>query len=236
MDYVLVHGTTQSPRGWDRLAAALDARGHRAVPVDLLAGGADLDAEEYADLVAGQVAAATAEGPDGGDGGADGPAVVVHSGAGALAAAVAARLEASRVVWLAAFVPDTVGGRSLLDEMQVSAAQMFNTEWTQLAAPPTEDPVTAGYFLFHDGDLATLRWGLESVRLFQPARVFAQKPRPLPESAESTYLLPMRDRTLRPHWMRATAEVRLGVKAVEVDAGHCPHVSAPEEVAGIIAG
>ncbi|MFD0803845.1 hypothetical protein ACFQZU_21345, partial [Streptomonospora algeriensis] len=62
MDYVLVHGTTQSPRGWDRLAAALAARGHRAVPVDLLAGGCDLGAEGYADLVAQQVAAKTADG------------------------------------------------------------------------------------------------------------------------------------------------------------------------------
>ncbi|MFD0776568.1 alpha/beta hydrolase, partial [Streptomonospora algeriensis] len=165
-----------------------------------------------------------------------GPTVVVHSGAGALASAVAARLRASRVVWLAAFVPDTVGGRSLLDEMQVSAAQMFNPEWTQLAAPPTEDAVTAGYFLFHDGDLETLRWGLDTVRLFQPARAFAQAPRPLPGGVASTYLLPMRDRTLRPQWMRVAAELRLDVKAVEVDTGHCPHVSAPEEVASIIAG
>ncbi|WP_052809951.1 alpha/beta fold hydrolase [Streptomonospora alba] len=170
MEYILVHGTTQSPRGWDRLAEALVARGHRPVPVDLLAGGTDRSAEEYADLVAEQVAAATAEGaaspagePDGrgvgrrADDGGNGPTVVVHSGAGALAAAVAARVGAGRVVWLAAFVPDTIGGRSLLDEMQASPAQMFNSEWTQLVAPPTQDPVTAGYFLFHDGDLATLR-------------------------------------------------------------------------------
>ncbi|WP_052809950.1 alpha/beta fold hydrolase [Streptomonospora alba] len=73
------------------------------------------------------------------------------------------------------------------------------------------------------------------MRLFQPARAFAQAPRALPRGVVSTYLLPLRDRTLRPHWMRVAAEVRLDVKAVEVDAGHCPHVSAPEEVASIIA-
>ncbi|MUL42385.1 alpha/beta hydrolase [Streptomonospora sp. PA3] len=239
MDYVLVHGTTQSPRGWERLAEALVRRGHRAVPVDLLQGGADLDTDGYADLVARQVAADAGEPPaqeGAGGGSARGPVVVVHSGAGALASAVASRLGASRVVWLAAFVPDTIGRRSLLSEIQISAAEMFNPEWTGLAAPPTDDPVAAGYFLFHDGDLATLRWGLETVRLFQPARVYAEPPRPLPQGVTSTYLLPVRDRTLRPEWMRAAAEIRLHTKAIEVDAGHCPHVSAPEEVASIIAG
>ncbi|GAA1759032.1 MULTISPECIES: alpha/beta hydrolase [Streptomonospora] len=235
MDYVLVHGTTQSPRGWDRLTAALARRGHRAVAVDLLEGGSDLDADGYAEIAARQVAAAAAgsEAPVVGSSGA-GPVVVVHSGAGALASAVAARLGASRVVWLAAFVPDTVRRRSLLSEIQGSAAEMFSSEWSGLAAPPTGDPVTAGYFLFHDGDLATLRWGLDTVRLFQPARVYAQEPRPLPDGVASTYLLPVRDRTLRPQWMRVAAELRLRIKALEVDAGHCPHVSAPEEVAGII--
>jgi hypothetical protein len=29
MDYVLVHGTTQSPAGWERLAGILTERGHR---------------------------------------------------------------------------------------------------------------------------------------------------------------------------------------------------------------
>ncbi|MDT0303208.1 alpha/beta fold hydrolase [Streptomonospora wellingtoniae] len=235
MDYVLVHGTTQSPRGWDRLAAALARRGHRAVAADLLEGGSDLDADGYAEIVAKQVATETADqAAREGRGSGTGPVVVVHSGAGALASALATRLGASRVVWLAAFVPDTVRGRSLLSEIQGSSAEMFSSEWSGLAAPATEDPVTAGYFLFHDGDLATLRWGLDTVRLFQPARVYAQRPRPLPDGVASTYLLPMRDRTLRPHWMRVAAELRLRIKALEVDAGHCPHVSAPEEVAGII--
>ncbi|GAB3463315.1 hypothetical protein GCM10027570_50460 [Streptomonospora sediminis] len=265
MDYVLVHGTTQSPQGWERLAGALARRGHRAVPVDLLPGGSELDAEGYAELAAEQVAAQTGEQPapwtaedeeraersaghraapgalggaaeNQGAGAARGPVVVVHSGAGALAPAISTRLGASRVVWLAAFVPDTIGSRSLLSETRASADEMFNHEWTRLSAPPTEDPVAAGYFLFHDGDLATLRWGLETVRLFEPARIYTEPPRALPRGVASTYVLPVRDRTLRPQWMRTAAELRLNIKAIEVDAGHCPHVSAPEEVAGIIAG
>ena len=38
MEFVLVHGTTQSPAGWDRLVGALGARGHRVTLIDLPAG------------------------------------------------------------------------------------------------------------------------------------------------------------------------------------------------------
>jgi len=33
--FVLVHGTTQSPAGWDRLAAELRGRGHGVTTIDL---------------------------------------------------------------------------------------------------------------------------------------------------------------------------------------------------------
>jgi pimeloyl-ACP methyl ester carboxylesterase len=35
VEFVLVHGTTQSPAGWDRLARALGAPGHRVRAIDL---------------------------------------------------------------------------------------------------------------------------------------------------------------------------------------------------------
>jgi alpha-beta hydrolase superfamily lysophospholipase len=35
MDFLLVHGSTQGPGGYDRLAAALQSRGHHTVAVDL---------------------------------------------------------------------------------------------------------------------------------------------------------------------------------------------------------
>jgi len=42
VEFVLVHGTTQSPAGWDRLAAALGARGHRVTAIDLPPGPAGI--------------------------------------------------------------------------------------------------------------------------------------------------------------------------------------------------
>jgi len=100
-DFVLVHGTTQSPTGWDRLVAALDARGHRSQTVDL-ARSDELSAEDYADEVRRQVPKTAAH-----------PVVVAHSGAGLLLPAAARSLGAQRQVWLAASIPD--GQRSLLE-------------------------------------------------------------------------------------------------------------------------
>ena len=37
MDFVLVHGTTQSPQGWARLQHALEHRGHRGVSIEEIA-------------------------------------------------------------------------------------------------------------------------------------------------------------------------------------------------------
>jgi hypothetical protein len=59
-------------------------------------------------------------------------------------------------------------------------------------------------------------------------------PRPLPPAVECFFILPAGDRTLRPEWMRHAARERLGIRPAEVSAGHCPHVSQPETIAGIL--
>jgi pimeloyl-ACP methyl ester carboxylesterase len=247
MDFVLVHGTTQSPACWDRLAAALARRGHRAETVDLPTDRPGLLAADYARLAAGQVG-----------GKVDDPVVVAHSGGGLLLPAVAREVGARHLVWLAAAIPDPEG-RSFRAEIQAAGSEMFSEEWRSLTEPPTADPVLAAYFLFHDCDLATLRWGLSTLRLFQPAAVYTQAPgRPGPAAPSagpgstgpgstgpgstapgstapgSTFVLPLGDRTLRPDWMRSAARDRLGVEPVEIDGGHCPHVSRPEAVAEIL--
>jgi Alpha/beta hydrolase family len=101
---------------------------------------------------------------------------------------------------------------------------------------PTSDPRLALRFLFHDCDPATQQWALGTLRLFNPGpAVYQHTPRPLPPAVERSFILPTGDRTLRPEWMRQAAQQRLGVEPIEVSAGHCPHVSQPEAIAGILA-
>jgi pimeloyl-ACP methyl ester carboxylesterase len=213
-DIVLIHGTTQSPVGWRRLVDALKPRGHRVVTVDLAAGSATSVAE-YVDLIGQQVPRDLAD-----------PLIVAHSGSAPLLPSVARRLGARRQVWLAALVPD--GRQSFLDEIQVAPTDIFHRDW--LGRDPTTDPVLATYFLFHDCELETLQWALTTVRLFAPNVLYTETVTLAPE-IPSTYVVAMRDRTLRAEWCRREAVRRLGADIVELDAGHCPHVSAPEPLA-----
>ncbi len=213
MDFVLVHGTTQGPAGWDRVAKLLTAAGHRAVAVDLLTPR-DLPVEGYAQQAEDQY-----------DG--ERPVVVAHSGAGVLLPAIAEALDARAMVWVAAYIPDFAGGRCLRDDVLAA----FAPEW--IGVDPTADQEKASEFLFHDCDPETEHRAMDTLRLFNPPVLAAHHADPAPE-IPSTVIVPTRDRTLKPEWMRRAARERLGVPAIEVDAGHCPHLSRPAELAGIL--
>lgn len=215
-DFVLLHGTTQSPRGWDRLVGALEDRGHTSHLVDL-DSSEDRDAEAYALEVCRQVSGTVGR-----------PVVVAHSGAGLVLPAAARALGAARQVWLAAAVPDE--HHALSETMRADPAAMFNPEW--VGQDPTTDPVLAAYFLFHDADLATLRWALGTLRRFVPARLY-REPVATTDDIPSTYIVCTQDRTLRPDWSRREAR-RTKATLLEIDAGHCPHVSQPAQLAELL--
>lgn len=216
MDFVLLHGTTQAPAGWDRLVTALEERGHRTMVIDLPTDQPELRAGDYARLAADQVDF-------------DQPVVVGHSGAGLLLPAVGSATGASRLVWLAAAVPGEVSYR---EEVASRGDEIAQPEWRSAAPELLSDPVGCAYFLFHDCDLATLRWALSTIRLFLPAAVYQE--RLTGSTLPSTFVLPEHDRTLRPEWMARIARERLGVEPVTIDAGHCPHVSVPDRLAELI--
>jgi pimeloyl-ACP methyl ester carboxylesterase len=218
MDFLLVHGSTQSPRAYDRLAAALHDRGHRSVAVDLPVDRPEWTAVQYAEAAAAQGGSLTE------------PVLVVHSAAGALAPAIAAVTGARHIAWLATVLPDP--GRSVLDEVRADDG-MFDPEWRSWTAGLEEAPAETAYFLFHDCDLETLRWALSTTRLWSPRTVF-EETAPASDLPLSTYVLPTEDRTLTPAWMRRAARERLGTDPVEVPGGHCPHVSRPEQVAALL--
>jgi hypothetical protein len=222
-DFVLVHGTTQSAAGWNLLIDELGGRGHRGLAVNLHDEDpgstlSDLAAKGQSQLP-----------PD-----VSAPIVVAHSGSGILLPAVGDAVGAAHEVYLAAAVPDPDGRHSFLDEIQADRSVMFNQEW--FGVDPTSDPVLATYFLFHDCDLARLKWALGTLRLFGALRDgYAEVPPARNLSARpSTLIAPQGDRTLKPTYLAAAARDRLGVEPVMLSGGHCPHVSRPGEVADLL--
>lgn len=220
--FVLVHGTTQSPAGWDRLADELRERGHGVAAVDLPCGEPEWAVTDYARHAAAQV----------GDAG-ERPVVVAHSGAGVLLPAIAGSVSAATAVWLAAYVPDLAGGTSMLDDIKAQRDAMFHPDWP--GVDPVSDPDLARRFLFHDCDPRTRQWALGTLRLFNPGpSVYQHSPAALPPGVSLAAVVPAADRTLRPEWMVQAARQRLGIEPARIDAGHCPHVSQPGRLADIL--
>lgn len=57
----------------------------------------------------------------------------------------------------------------------------------------------------------------------------------LDEEIPSSYIVASHDRTIRPDWQRRMARERLHIEPLEIATGHCPHVSAPEHLARVLA-
>lgn len=219
-DFILIHGTTQSPAGFEPLVKELAQRGHRTYTPQIR-GPADARAVEHAEQLAAQLPTDLHR-----------PVVLAHSAAGLLLPALARRLDAAHQVWLAAAVADYPGGRSLLTEIHADPQMVFNPKW--IGIDPTSDQALATYFLFHDADLAALRHGLSTLQLTDLSGVYAETPGQNPAQAWSTYLLPRDDSTLRPHWMAHVARDRLNVEPIELAGGHNLYTAQPALVAETI--
>jgi Alpha/beta hydrolase family len=220
--FVLVHGTTQSPAGWERLADELRGGGHGVTAIDFSGDQPEWAVSDYARHAAAQAGNA-----------AEHPVVVAHSGAGVLLPAIARTVSAAAAVWLAAYVPDLPGGTSMLDDIRAQRDAMFHPDW--LGADPTSDPELALRFLFHDCDPRTRQWALGTLRLFNPGpAVYQHSPAALPAGISRAAVVPAADRTLRPEWMRRAVRQRLGIEPTPIDTGHCPHVSQPQKLADIL--
>lgn len=216
--FCLVHGTTQSPAGWNLLVREMEELGQQTLCVDLPVNEPRAGASRYS-----QVIAAALQGK--------GPAIVVgHSGSGLFLPLVPQYHPVARLVFLAAVIPEL--GRSLFEQFR-AAPEMFCPDWP--GKDPTKDEELAKRFLFHDCSQEILPWALSTRRLMNPQKALMETC-PLerwPEVA-SSYILCREDRTLNPAWWRRTAAERLGRPAIEVFGGHCPHVSRPRELAEVL--
>lgn len=223
--FCLVHSSVQGPSGWTLLAAALEERGHRAIMPDLGDVDPDSGALAYAEVIADTVEKEMA-------GDETRLWLLAHSASGLFLPWVPRlipELPISGLVYLAAYVP--LAGESLLSNLAADPG-MFDPAW--VGKNPMVDEV-AREFLFHDCPESVLEWALTTRRLMIARRAMSE---PLPTRVTTSppvrYIACRHDRTLTPRWMRAAARERLGVTAIEIDGGHCPHVSRPAELTGIL--
>ena len=216
--FCLVHGSTQSATGWDLLVRELSARGHQSVLADLPTDTPDSSATVYARAIADTIPAGTND-----------AIVVAHSASGMFLPLVPGYCKIGRMVFLAAVVPQV--GASVLDQVKADP-NMLSPEW--IGKNPTNDEV-AMEFLFHDCSPDVAQWALTTRRLLIAKQAMIEIcPLPSWPSVPSSYIVCADDRTIQPQWSRRVARERLGVEALELPGGHCPHVSRPTELADML--
>ena len=220
MRVCLIHGSTQSPHGWDLLVHELMAWKVEVIAVDLPTDRPREGAEFFANEVARQV-------PRGKP-----PVVVAHSAAGLVLPVVATQMKVAGLIYLAAVIP-TPGAR-FLDLVQRTPA-MFQPGW--VGTDPTKDPALARKFLFHDCDERTFQWALSTVRLWAAPGVMREvcPLRGMPR-VPVAYISATQDRAINPEWWERDATERLHVEPIRIETGHAPYVSRPKEVARLIMG
>lgn len=218
--FVLVPGAGGDAWYWHRLAAVLEARGHRPVPVDLPATDGSAGLQAYADTI---VAATPRAGPSE-------LVVVAQSMGGFSAPLVCERLDVRLLVLLNAMIPrpgetggawwEVTGQAAARDAMAVAEGRP-----TTDAVDPTED-------FLHDLPDDLLAEAMDRGAPDQSARPFAD-PFPLERwpDVPTLVLAGADDRFFPVGFQRRVADDRLGVAPVVVPGGHLLALSHPEALA-----
>jgi pimeloyl-ACP methyl ester carboxylesterase len=223
----LVHGAMLGAWCWERLVPELEARGHRAVAMDLPCEDPAAGCVRYAEV------AAAALPP------ADDLVLVGHSLGGLTIPLVAARRPARALVFLCAALPAL--GQSLDDQLAADRAMYAEG----FAAHPGRvihadgsvswsDPTAVREALYHDctPDDARRAWSRLRRQSLQPRR--ERCPLTAWPDPPRASILCRDDRAIAPAWSRRAARERLGVEALELPGSHSPFLSRPAELATML--
>jgi pimeloyl-ACP methyl ester carboxylesterase len=238
--FCLVHGAFQGAWCWDLLIPYLEAQGHKTVAMDLPIEDASASLSQFADVVL-QALPKTD----------DDIVLVGHSMAGTVIPLVAQAHKIRQLVFLAALIP--YPGISTIDQfyhnLDADSLKLLNyapKELSQLAQfadePDMFNPVSVGRdfsdeavlmeVFYNDCQPDIMRWALLKRRSQQSmAYIFEVNPLKSLPNIECKYIVCTDDRIISPAWSRYAARKRLGVDAIELPGGHCPHLSRPADLA-----
>ena len=241
--FCLVHGAFQGTWCWDLLIPYLEAQGHKTLAMDLPIENESATLSQFADAVI-QALPKTD----------DDIVLVGHSMAGTIIPLVAEAVKVRQLVFLAALIP--YPGISTLDQfshhLDDDTLKSFNYHRKDLSKleqfhsePDMYEPASVGKdysdeavlrdFFFHDCQPDVTQWAISKSRSQQSmAYIFETNPLKALPSVERKYIVCTDDRIISPTWSRYAAHKRLGVDAIEVASGHCPHLSHPDLLASVL--
>ena len=220
--FALIHGSGDGGWAWHLVQRALRERGHEAVAPDLPTDRADATWDDCVDVVVDAI------------GSADDVVLVGQSSGGFVVPLVADRHGALLQVYVAGMVPRP-GER---------AGEWFgDVGWSEAVAEQArEDGGRTGnpdpLVTFYDDVPAEL--AAQAMARERPtSERLGEMPWPLPAlpRVPARFVVTTRDHFLPPAVQRRVAAERLGITDPdEMETGHCPHLSRPEELADRLAG
>ncbi|WP_017652872.1 alpha/beta hydrolase [Fortiea contorta] len=243
--FCLVHGAFQGTWCWDLLIPYLEAQGHKIITMDLPIENPSATLSQFADVVI-QALPKTD----------DDIILVGHSMAGTIIPLVAEAVKVRQLVFVGALIPSP--GISTLDQfahrLDSHTLKSFNyqpKDPSQLEQfynePDMYEPASVGQdfstaavlmnFFFHDCQPDIAQWAISKSRSQQSmAYMLATNPLKALPKVEYKYIVCSNDRIISPTWSRYAARQRLGVDAIELACGHCPHLACPELLALALTG
>jgi pimeloyl-ACP methyl ester carboxylesterase len=205
------------------LIAALEARGHDAVAMDLPLGDGSATFETYADAVERAIE------------GDEPPILVGHSLGSMVIPIVAARRLVDALVFLCGVIP-RFGGFPWDGDIAMQAPGAFDglvrnddgsTYW------PTLEAATAAFY--HDCRADDAAWAFEHLRAMNPTSLW-DRPYPLTEwpEARRISIIATNDLAVTTEWAKDAAENRLQVTPIEIGGDHSPFLGRPDELADLL--
>jgi pimeloyl-ACP methyl ester carboxylesterase len=208
--FAFIHGAGDVGWYWHLVEADLRAGGHDTLAPDLPVEDDDAGLERYAEVVVDAI------------GGRGDAVLVAQSFGGYVAPIVAARRpDVSLIVLVAGMIP----------KPGESADEMFRvTGWRPASSGASELDT-----FYHDLPAELARSALARGR--RQSDTPGSEPWPLPRwpDVPVRFVLCRNDRFFPATWLREVVRERLAITPVEIDSGHCPALSRPTELAGLLA-
>ena len=221
----MVHGGQLGAWSFELLTRDLEQRGFDSIAIDLPIGDADAGADKYAAVVTDALAAVKTD-----------VILVGHSMGGLVIPLVAQRRPVRRMVFVCAAYPEP--GRSHF-EMRA------NQPGEGVTAGPSSSWQTPGDFhmlapeqarelFFHDCPPDVQDWAIRQMR--RQCRRPMREITPLKEwpATPKTLVVTTDDRCIPRDSALRTAQRLFGMRPIELPGGHCPSLSRPEALAGVL--
>lgn len=220
----LVHGAWHGSWCWKYLQKELRNEGFKSIAVDLPIDDPHADFEDYADVVAHSLK------------GESEITLVGHSLSGNVIPRVAGRIAVKKLIYLAAaFDPETIG-RPFDWEKQI-VPERFGKEFlhgiVKLDNNMTVfDKHTAESVFYPDCHPTLKEWASRRLR---PQLRADEKPvmSEWPDVSQE-YILCTKDEVVSPRWSRYATEKWLNIQPIEIESGHSPFLSRPQELAKLL--